>query len=32
MQTIGRDQVKRYAFDWRDDPLLRVIGGETIAI
>ena len=32
MQTIGRDQAKKYAFDWRDDPLLRVSEGETIAI
>ncbi len=32
MQTIGRDQAKKYAFDWRDEPLLRVSEGETIAI
>lgn len=32
MQTIGRDQAKKYAFDWRDDPLLRVSEWETIAI
>ena len=32
MQTIGRDQAKKYAFDWRDEPLLRVSEGEIIAI
>ena len=32
MQTIGRDQAKKYAFDWRDDPLSQVSEGETIAI
>ena len=32
MQTIVRDQAKKYAFDWRDEPLLRVREGETIAI
>ena len=32
MQTIVRDQAKKYAFDWRDEPLLRVSEGETIAI
>lgn len=32
MQTITRDQAKKYAFDWRDEPLLRVKAGELIAI
>ena len=29
MQRITRDQSKKYAFDWRDTPLLRVNCGET---
>ena len=32
MQMIVREQAKKYAFDWRDEPLLRVREGETIAI
>ena len=32
MQTNVQDQTKRYAFDWLDEPLLRVSKGETIAI
>jgi len=32
MQMIVREQAKKYAFDWRDEPLLRVSEGETIAI
>ena len=32
MQTIVREQAKKYAFDWRDRPLLRVSEGETITI
>lgn len=29
MQRIVRDQAKKFAFDWRDEPLLRVAPGET---
>jgi len=29
MQRILRDQAKKYAFDWRDTPLLRVKPGES---
>src|SRR5438105_5811161 len=32
MQTITRDQARKYAFDWRDQPLLRVKPGESFAI
>jgi acetamidase/formamidase len=32
MQRIPRDQARKYAFDWRDDPLLRVQPGETFEI
>jgi len=32
MQSILRDQAKKYAFDWEDEPLLRVKCGETFAI
>ena len=32
MQTIIRDRAKKYAFDWRDEPMLRASEGETIAI
>ena len=32
MQRIARDQAKKYAFDWRDEPLLRVEPGETFEI
>ncbi len=28
MQRIVRDQARKYAFDWRDEPLLRVKPGE----
>jgi len=29
MQRIVRDQARKFAFDWRDEPLLRVQPGET---
>jgi amidase len=29
MQRIPRDLARKYAFDWRDEPLLRVQPGET---
>lgn len=32
MQRITREQARRYAFDWRDEPLLRVEPGETFEI
>jgi acetamidase/formamidase len=32
MQRITRDQAKKYAFDWRDEPLLRVKPGESFEI
>ena len=32
MQRIPRDQARKYAFDWRDEPLLRVQPGETFEI
>jgi acetamidase/formamidase len=32
MQRIPRDQARKYAFDWRDEPLLRVRSGDTIEI
>src|SRR5262245_64799799 len=32
MQRILRDQARKYAFDWRDEPLLRVQPGETFEI
>ncbi|MEC8928008.1 MAG: hypothetical protein VX705_02230, partial [Verrucomicrobiota bacterium] len=32
MQTITRDQARKFAFDWRDKPLLRVACGESVAI
>lgn len=32
MQRISRDQARKYAFDWRDEPLLRVQPGESFAI
>jgi amidase len=32
MQRIIRDQARKYAFDWRDEPLLRVQQGETFEI
>ena len=32
MQRITRDQARKYAFDWRDQPLLRVRPGESFEI
>ncbi|OWK46920.1 acetamidase/formamidase family protein [Fimbriiglobus ruber] len=32
MQRIEREQAKKYAFDWRDEPLLRVDCGEPFEI
>jgi acetamidase/formamidase len=32
MQRIIREQARKYAFDWRDQPLLRVRPGETFEI
>jgi acetamidase/formamidase len=32
MQRIVRDQARKYAFDWRDQPLLRVRPGESFEI
>jgi acetamidase/formamidase len=32
MQRISRDQARKYAFDWRDQPLLRVRPGETFEV
>src|SRR5271156_979189 len=32
MQRILRDQARKYAFDWRDEPLLRVKPGESFEI
>lgn len=32
MQRITREQARKYAFDWRDEPLLRVAPGESFEI
>src|SRR5216683_5938286 len=32
MQRIPRDLTRKYAFDWRDEPLLRVRPGESFEI
>jgi amidase len=32
MQRIVRDQARKYAFDWEDEPLLRVRPGESFEI
>src|SRR5436853_3629759 len=32
MQRITRDQARKYAFDWEDEPLLRVRPGESFEI
>ena len=32
MQRITREQARKYAFDWRDEPLLRVKPGEPFEI
>jgi amidase len=32
MQRIARDLARKFAFDWRDEPLLRVEPGETFQV
>ena len=32
MQRISREQARKYAFDWRDEPLIRVAPGESFEI
>jgi acetamidase/formamidase len=32
MQRIDREQARKYAFDWRDEPLLRVRPGEAFEV
>ncbi|HEV8061668.1 MAG TPA: hypothetical protein VGP68_17435 [Gemmataceae bacterium] len=32
MQRIPRDQARKFAFDWHDDPLLRVQPGEVVEV
>src|SRR5262245_58626548 len=32
MQRIPRDQARKFAFDWRDEPLLRVRSGEPFEV
>ena len=32
MQKIIRDDAKKFAFDWRDEPLLHVQPGESFEI
>jgi acetamidase/formamidase len=32
MQSVTRDQSRKYAFDWREEPLLRVRCGESFEI
>jgi acetamidase/formamidase len=32
MQRITREQARKYAFDWRDEPLLRVRPGESFEL
>src|SRR5262245_50601914 len=32
MQRIVREQARKYAFDWRDEPLLRVEPGEAFEV
>jgi acetamidase/formamidase len=32
MQRISRDQARKYVFDWRDQPLLRVQPGEVFEV
>ena len=32
MQRISRAQARKYAFDWEDEPLLRVQPGESVEI
>jgi acetamidase/formamidase len=32
MQRISREQARKYAFDWEDDPILRVRPGESFEV
>ncbi len=32
VQRIGREQARKYAFDWEDEPLIRVRCGETFEV
>ena len=32
MKRIAREQARKYAFDWRDEPLLRVPPGESFEV
>ena len=32
MKRIPREMARKFAFDWRDEPLLRVEPGESFAI
>lgn len=32
MKRIEREQARKYAFDWRDEPLLRVAPGESFVL
>ena len=32
MQRISREQARKHAFDWRDEPLLRVRPGESFEV
>ena len=32
MYKITREQARKYAFDWRDEPLVRVKAGESVEI
>ncbi len=32
MQRVPRDQARKYAFDWRDEPLLQVRPGESFEL
>src|SRR5256885_15187727 len=32
MRRISREQARKYAFDWRDEPLLRVKQGEAFEL
>ncbi len=32
MKKISREQARKYAFDWRDEPLLHVQPGESFQI
>jgi len=32
VQRISREEARKYAFDWRDQPLLRVLPGESFEV